>query len=160
MTRRQRLIIVLLGLSAAVAMADDTPPPKADRAARAASATVQEAEPAVDTRTPVAAAPAPATRTAGKGPGAPKAVDRLELDTTQITGNRELPKVMVIVPWKRADIGELLGRPVNSLIDEALQPVDREVFRRELDYYGTLAPDRTRNETHVTGGSATGKPEK
>ena len=31
-----------------------------------------------------------------------KAVDRLNLDATAITGNRELPKVMSIVPWKAA----------------------------------------------------------
>ena len=78
------------------------------------------------------------------------AMDTLELDTTQITGNRELPKVMVVVPWKRSDIGDLVGRPVNSLVDEALAPVDREVFRREIAYYGALAPDQPRNETSVT----------
>src|SRR4051812_4820052 len=30
-------------------------------------------------------------------------VDRLELDPTAVTGNRELPKVMSIVPWKNAE---------------------------------------------------------
>ena len=87
-------------------------------------------------------------------------MDRLELDTTQITGNRELPKVMVIVPWKRSDIGDLVGRPVNSLVDEALQPVDREVFRREVDYFNALTPDRARGETRITGGAAGAQPEK
>jgi hypothetical protein len=69
-------------------------------------------------------------------------VDNLELDRTTITGNRELPNVLVIVPWKRSDIGDLLGRPGNSLVDEALAPVDREVFRREVRYHATLSPDR------------------
>ena len=68
--------------------------------------------------------------------------DRLELDATAVTGSRELPKVLVIVPWKRADLGDLVGKPLNSLVDEALQPLDREVFRREVDYHATLAPDR------------------
>jgi hypothetical protein len=70
-------------------------------------------------------------------PGA-KTVDRIELDTTQISGNRELPKVMYVVPWRRADIGEFAGRPPNSLLDEALTPVDRDVFRRQNRYYAAL----------------------
>ncbi len=70
-----------------------------------------------------------------------KAQDRLELDTTQITGNRELPKVLYIVPWKRSDLGDLVGKPVNSLLDEVLAPVDRDVFKRENRYYDALKPD-------------------
>jgi hypothetical protein len=69
---------------------------------------------------------------------APRTMDHLELDPTAITGNRELPKVMVIVPWKRAEIGELNGKPANSLLNEVLEPVDREVFRRELRYFEAL----------------------
>lgn len=65
-------------------------------------------------------------------------MDRLELDSTAITGNRELPKVLYIVPWKKADIGDLIGRPANSLLDEVLTPVDREVFRRQTDYFTKL----------------------
>lgn len=67
------------------------------------------------------------------------AMDHLELDPTSITGNRELPKVMVIVPWKRADLGDLEGLPANSLLNEVLGPVDRDVFRRELRYFDALA---------------------
>ena len=67
--------------------------------------------------------------------------DRLELEATQITGNRELPRVMYVVPWKRADLGDLTGRPVNSLLDEVLAPVDRDVFRRQNRYYEALRPD-------------------
>ncbi len=66
------------------------------------------------------------------------AMDHMELDQTSIIGNRELPRVMYIVPWKKADMGDLMGRPVNSLLDEVLKPVDRDVFRRHLDYYEEL----------------------
>ena len=66
--------------------------------------------------------------------------DRLELDTTDITGNRELPKVLYIVPWKRSDLGDLLGRPTHSLLDEVLQPLDRDVFQRQNRYYDALKP--------------------
>lgn len=65
--------------------------------------------------------------------------DRLNLDTTVVTGNRELPKVMYIVPWKKADIGDLPAQPFNTLIDEALTPVDRDVFRREVTYYDAVS---------------------
>jgi hypothetical protein len=67
--------------------------------------------------------------------------DRLQLDATDITGNRELPKVLYIVPWKRSDLGDLLGKPPNSLLDDVLQPVDRDVFRRENRYYDALKPE-------------------
>jgi hypothetical protein len=75
-----------------------------------------------------------------------KASDRLELDTTQITGNRELPKVLYIVPWKRSDLGDLVGKPVNSLLDEVLTPVDRDVFQRENRYYRALTPGAAEND--------------
>jgi len=75
--------------------------------------------------------------TAGKG----NAKDRLDLDSTQITGNRELPKVLYIVPWRSAEMGDLVGRPVNSLLDEVLEPVDRDVFRRQNRYFEALQPN-------------------
>ena len=62
------------------------------------------------------------------------AQDRAELDRTQIIGNRELPKVLYIVPWKKPLPGDLSGRPPVSVLDEALAPVDRDVFRREVRY--------------------------
>jgi hypothetical protein len=85
--------------------------------------------------TAAAKAPAPASASAP----ARKSSDRIELDTTQISGNRELPKVMYVVPWRRADPGEFTGRPLNSLLDEALTPVDRDVFRRQNRYYAELS---------------------
>ena len=66
------------------------------------------------------------------------AIDRLDLDSTVITGNQELPKVLYIVPWKKAELGQLPGRPVNSLVNEILEPVDRDEFRRRIGYYDTL----------------------
>ncbi|HMC14263.1 MAG TPA: hypothetical protein VKI18_01435 [Albitalea sp.] len=62
------------------------------------------------------------------------AQDRADIDRTQIIGNRELPKVLYIVPWKRPLPGDLSGRPVTSVLDEALAPVDRDVFRRQVQY--------------------------
>lgn len=67
-----------------------------------------------------------------------RAVDRLELDSTAITGNRELPKVMSIVPWKAAEPPAGPDRPMGSLIEEVLSPLDRDEFRREITYFRDL----------------------
>ncbi|HKL63944.1 MAG TPA: hypothetical protein VJ883_11290 [Woeseiaceae bacterium] len=88
--------------------------------------------PAVSGEALSAEAPAPPVR------GEARVMDELDLDRTEITGNRELPKVLYIVPWKASDLGDLVGRPVNSLLDEVLAPVDREVFVRRVDYYQNL----------------------
>ena len=115
-------------------------------------------EPAVDTSgglaTPTAspaAAAAPAATTAAAPAATPpparparpksRAPDQILLDTTQITGNRELPNVMYVVPWKKPELGDFGGRPPKSLLDELLAPVDREVFRRQNRYFAALQPD-------------------
>ncbi|MEM7208977.1 MAG: hypothetical protein AAF434_14235 [Pseudomonadota bacterium] len=68
------------------------------------------------------------------------AQDELELDSISIIGNRELPKTITIVPWKKALPGSSIGRPQDSVLSHALTPVDRDVFRRELSYYRQLNP--------------------
>ncbi|MCE9659198.1 MAG: hypothetical protein K8R60_11615 [Burkholderiales bacterium] len=62
------------------------------------------------------------------------APDRADLERTQIIGNRELPKVLYIVPWKKPIPGDLSGRPPVSVLDEALAPVDRDVHQRQIQY--------------------------
>jgi hypothetical protein len=136
---RPVFILAALALSAG-AFPQQQPPP-------------DELEPAVDTSADTTPTPAPAPpQPSASQPAAPppparergrsgqRAMDRLELEATQITGNRELPKVLYIVPWKRSDLGDLVGRPVNSLLDEVLAPVDRDVFKRENRYYTALQP--------------------
>ena len=67
-------------------------------------------------------------------PAAVAKPDQADLDRSQIIGNRELPKVTYIVPWKKPGAGDLSGRPLVSVLDEALMPLDREVFRRQVRY--------------------------
>jgi len=150
-----KLLYVTVLLLGGAALAQ-TPPPAAPR---------DDMEPGVNTSAPApqaaaspasvpAAAPAaakPAATTANKPGTKPAAApqgnvkgnakDRLDLDSTQITGNRELPKVLYIVPWRSAELGDLVGRPVNSLLDEVLEPVDRDVFRRQNRYFEALQPN-------------------
>ncbi len=70
---------------------------------------------------------------------ATRQLDNLELGSTVIKGNAELPKVLYIVPWQSAGVGELDGRPMNSLLDQVLAPVDRDVFLRHVDYFEQLS---------------------
>jgi len=115
--------------AAAAATAPSVASPAAARAAKPA--------PSAPAATP--APPAAADAAAAKAP-THKGADRLQLDATEITGNRELPKVLYIVPWKHSDLGDVVGKPVNSLVDEVLQPLDRDVFQRENRYYDALSP--------------------
>jgi hypothetical protein len=76
--------------------------------------------------------------------------DRLDLDTTSVTGNQELPKVLYIVPWKDADAGDLAGKPAQSLLDEVLSPIDREVFQRQIRYFEQLHAGDSEDATPVS----------
>lgn len=51
-----------------------------------------------------------------------------------ITGNREQPKVLYIVPWQQPGGADHMARPLQPLIDDVFAPVDRDEFRRELRY--------------------------
>jgi hypothetical protein len=145
--------------SPAAARSGTGPPATAPPGAAATSGTsagndkASQAHPGSPAVPAKSAAPAAAVGTA---PRAGKAGDRIELDTTQISGNRELPKVMYVVPWRRADPGEFTGRPLNSLLDEALTPVDRDVFRRQNRYYAALqgAPGSVRSQPGAAGDGA------
>jgi hypothetical protein len=150
---RLRSAIIAGSLLSAFAVSAQTVPPAEEREAvmpqAETSAPTPVASPATD-KAPASApesSPASSAPTPGGAPGDGKAaprgsqfktVDRLELEGSSITGNRELPKVLYIVPWKKADLGDLIGRPANSLIDEVLAPVDRDVFKRQIEYFATL----------------------
>ena len=50
-----------------------------------------------------------------------------------VLGNEETPKSLVIVPWKSSEVGRATG--ISPMLDDSRQPVDKEVFMRELRYY-------------------------
>lgn len=122
-------------------------PPSAPASAAAASAPAADKASADKAAADRAAKPTSATQpggknvTQGKAGAKSTAHDQIELDRTQITGNSELPNVMYVVPWKRPELGDLGGRPAKSLVDEALAPVDRDVFRRQNRYFTALQSD-------------------
>lgn len=57
-----------------------------------------------------------------------------EISGMSIVGNNETPTSLVIVPWKSSEIGQETKLKSN-LLDDGLTPVDRAVFKRELDFY-------------------------
>src|SRR6185312_13433007 len=50
-----------------------------------------------------------------------------------ILGNQDAPTSLVIVPWKTSEVGRSMG--ISPALDDSKQPVDKEVFMRELRYY-------------------------
>ena len=110
---------------------------------RPATPQSEAGEPRATTSKPAAAAGGRANPAAGQKVAG--STDRLELGTATVTGDREQPKVMYIVPWKKSDIGDLAGKPMNSLVDEILAPVDRDVFKREVVYYKAVQADTSQN---------------
>ena len=50
-----------------------------------------------------------------------------------VLGNQEAPTSLVIVPWKSSEVGRATG--ISPMLDDSRQPVDKEVFMRELRYY-------------------------
>lgn len=67
---------------------------------------------------------------AAKPPEKPKDDPNLGMS---ILGNQEAPKALVIVPWKRSEIGNALG--ISTMLDDSKLPIDKEVFMRMLSYY-------------------------
>jgi hypothetical protein len=57
-----------------------------------------------------------------------------------ILGNEEAPKALVIGPWKSSELGADLD--LSDTLDDRARPVDREVFMRELRYYGLRSGTR------------------
>jgi hypothetical protein len=126
------MLAMLLATFAAFAQgeSDDIGPAVDTSAIEFEADEISAAEPAVDTS---AANDNIERRTSGN-----RVMDSIELERTEITGNQELPKVLYIVPWKKAEPGDLVGRPINSLLDEVLAPIDREEFVRQVNYHDDL----------------------
>jgi hypothetical protein len=64
--------------------------------------------------------------------------DQRQLHGMDVIGNRELPKALYVVPWQSAELGESTPSPFSGVFGEGLNPLDPEVFQRELDYYQAM----------------------
>jgi len=66
------------------------------------------------------------------------AQDSLELEGTEITGNKELPMVLYIVPWKSVERFDIESPPITSVMDRPLKPIDRTSFKRTINYHQAI----------------------
>ena len=69
-----------------------------------------------------------ATEEQGDGIEKPKTMSGMS-----ILGNEEAPKSLVIIPWKSSELGDDIS--LSDTLDDRAQPVDKEVFLRELSFY-------------------------
>jgi hypothetical protein len=76
--------------------------------------------------------------------------EQVDVKGLSTTGNNELPKALFIVPWKDAAAPLTPERPLNSLLNDTLQPVDPDVYRRHLQYLDQLHRFtlKTRDKAH------------
>jgi hypothetical protein len=107
------LVIASLALAGASAMAADDLAPAAQLSARDNTQS---------------SAPSERPKAEAKADTGPK-----ELSGMSILGNQEAPKALVIVPWKSSQLGDTLG--IAKTLDDGRQPVDKDVFMRQLSYY-------------------------
>jgi hypothetical protein len=56
-----------------------------------------------------------------------------ELSGMSIVGSDEAPKSLYIVPWKSSEIG--VETSLDMMLNEGDVPVDRDVFKRQLEFY-------------------------
>lgn len=65
-----------------------------------------------------------------------------EITGTTIIGTKEAPNVLNVVPWQgkelSADPWEIRPSPAKSVLEESLQPIDRDVLRREIEYFNLI----------------------
>lgn len=66
------------------------------------------------------------------------AEQRLDLEGTAIFGNRESPNILYVVPWRGSNQIAPMEPPRIGRLDEILAPLDREVFRRQVDLQRTF----------------------
>jgi hypothetical protein len=72
------------------------------------------------------------------GSTALSAQESLQLEGTSITGNKELPKVLYIVPWKSVERFDMKSPQITSIMDQKLEPIDRASFQRTINYHQAI----------------------
>jgi hypothetical protein len=66
------------------------------------------------------------------------AQDSLQLEGTAIIGNKELPMVLYILPWKTVERFDIESPPIVSIMDQKLTPLDRATFKRTIHYHQAI----------------------
>lgn len=115
----RKLILLLAALSAAAAALADEPPSDATASRSVAKEPARKPEDKPAATQASAAAPQPG--------------GDVKMSGMSILGNEDAPKSLVLVPWKSSKLADMPS--VSRLLDASKQPVDKEVFLRELSYY-------------------------
>ena len=125
------LLPLLLGTAAAFA---EEPSTNATTSSASEKVVTTEAakEPAKKRTARAASGEDKAASTAAATAAAQPAGD-VKMSGMSILGNEDAPKSLVLVPWKSSKLGDMPS--VSRLLDSSKQPVDKEVFLRELSYY-------------------------
>jgi len=62
-----------------------------------------------------------------------------------ITGSQEQPKVIYIVPWQPPQAPAAKSQPIGNLVmQDLLQPIDRDTFLRQVQYRAVLTERATK----------------
>ena len=70
------------------------------------------------------------------------AQQRLDMQGTSIIGNKELPNILTIVPWKSAEPVSLSTPSFDSVLDETPRTLERSTFQRQLDLFTTIYTEK------------------
>ena len=117
---RALIVSISLLVASGSAVADEAATPRT-------AAVVGAKKPA---RTTAAAATHAAPTAAAK---AEKPNGDVQMSGMSVLGNDDSPKSLALVPWKTSLLGD--APSLSKLLDDSTQPVDKEVFMRELSYY-------------------------
>lgn len=90
---------------------------------------------------PAPTATAPAAANAAGGANADKKEDTGLV--TNVVGSQEAPTVMNVVPWKDKEVKLDKKSPTTSILNQVLQPLDRDVLKREVQYFRSLQEQKT-----------------
>lgn len=63
------------------------------------------------------------------------AKERIDMEGTAVIGNSEMPNVLYVVPWKKPPEPNLNPELHESLIEDQLKPIDRNVFRKRIKHF-------------------------
>lgn len=58
--------------------------------------------------------------------------------STNVVGSQEAPTVLNVVPWKDKEVKLDKRSPTTSILNQVLQPLDRDVLQREVQYFRSL----------------------
>lgn len=76
------------------------------------------------------------------------AEEKINMEGISIIGNKELPNVLYIVPWKTPGLPEISEPALSTLINQSLMPIDRQAVLRKEQYYNALKEYEIKNFKH------------